>query len=200
MRKSAQTTKKSATKSAPKSAPKRSRPTKAKAPAKRSSTRKVTRGEGPGSRTDAVGVLRADHVVIRSLLAQLKGADTQAQRDKMLERVEQHLKAHTTVEEEIFYPAFRDAARNKEDRQLFFEAKEEHHAADVVLAEVGRVRTKADEFSARAKVLKELVEHHAEEEEKEMFPQAKRLPDEVLESLLIEMEALRNDLEDKDVE
>ena len=145
-----------------------------KAPAKRSPA-KPSRKAAPASRTDAVAVLRADHVVIRGLLAELKAAETQSRRDKMLEQVERHLKAHTTVEEEIFYPAYREAAHSKEDRQLFFEAKEEHRAADMVLGEVGHVRTRAEEFSARAKVLKELVEHHAEEEETDMFPRARKL-------------------------
>lgn len=146
--------------------------TGAKSSAKRSSARQSSRRTLPAAR-DAVSLLRADHVTIRQLLAELKAADTLTRREKALEQTEARLKAHTTIEEEIFYPAFRDAARTKKDRELFFEAKEEHRAADMVLGEVGRAAD--EEFSARAKVLKELVEHHAEEEESDMFPRARAL-------------------------
>jgi hypothetical protein len=61
---------------------------------------------------------------------------------------------------------------------MFFEALEEHRAAgDLVLPDLLRTDVSSDQFGGRAKVLKELVEHHADEEEKEMFPRAKALMD-----------------------
>ena len=62
-------------------------------------------------------------------------------------------------------------------RELYFEALEEHHVVDLVLPEIKATEPDADEFKAKAKVLKDLVEHHAEEEETEMFPRAKKLMD-----------------------
>jgi hemerythrin-like domain-containing protein len=90
--------------------------------------------------------------------------------------VEANLKAHTTIEEEIFYPAFKEAGRKSDDDKMYFEALEEHRAAgDLVLPDLLKTEVTSENFSGRAKVLKELVEHHADEEEKEMFPRAKKL-------------------------
>lgn len=135
----------------------------------------VTRAPRAGQR-DAIAVLKADHKELRRLLGALKEAHNAGdRRERLLAQVENALKTHTTVEEEIFYPAFRDAAQSQKDRQLFFEAQEEHHAVDTILPEVARATAEPDVFAARAKVLKEMVEHHAEEEETDMFPRARKL-------------------------
>ncbi|WP_250622928.1 hemerythrin domain-containing protein [Pinirhizobacter soli] len=85
------------------------------------------------------------------------------------------MKAHTTIEEEIFYPAFKEAGK-KEEAKMYFEALEEHRAAeDLVLPDLLSADEGSEVFSGRAKVLKELIEHHADEEEKEMFKDAKTL-------------------------
>lgn len=136
------------------------------------------RGRAPlarSAREDALALLRADHKEVRRLLEELKSAPSGERRERVFHQVEDALKTHTKIEEEIFYPAFRDVAVTKRDRQLFFEAVEEHHAVDTVLPEVASVRADPDVFAARAKVLKEIVEHHAEEEETEMFPRARKL-------------------------
>lgn len=122
--------------------------------------------------TDAIALLKQDHEKVRGLLGQLENA-TGARRSKLLAQVEQELKVHTTIEEEIFYPAYRDAARKKEDKKLYFEALQEHHVVDLVMPEASDGAT-PEELKAKAKVLKDIVEHHAEEEEKEMFPRARK--------------------------
>ena len=99
-----------------------------------------------------------------------------ARREKLRGKIEKELKVHTQIEEEIFYPAYRDAARKKEDKKLYFEALEEHHVVDLVLPEMNDGAS-PEELKAKAKVLKELVEHHADEEEKEMFPRARKMID-----------------------
>jgi hypothetical protein len=124
---------------------------------------------------DAVKLLKNDHDKVRELLGQFENA-TGARREKLRVQIERELKVHTQIEEEIFYPAFREAARKKEDKKLYFEAVEEHHVVDLVLPEVSDGESN-EELKAKAKVLKELVEHHADEEEKEMFPRAKKLFD-----------------------
>lgn len=128
---------------------------------------------------DAIAVLKEDHDRVRELLGQLEETTERGatRRETLLAKIEQELKVHTRIEEEIFYPAFREAARKQDDRELYYEAIEEHHVVDLVLPEIKETETDSDEFGAKAKVLKDLVEHHAEEEESEMFPRARKLMD-----------------------
>jgi hemerythrin superfamily protein len=127
---------------------------------------------------DAITLLKEDHKLVRRLLDKLerttaRGAKT---RKELLLKIEANLKAHTTIEEEIFYPAFKEAGRKSDDDKMYFEALEEHRAAgDLVLPDLLNTDITSEKFGGRAKVLKELVEHHAGEEEKEMFPRAKKL-------------------------
>jgi hemerythrin superfamily protein len=126
---------------------------------------------------DAISLLKKDHETVRGLLGSLeksaqKGGPKVA---KLVGQIGTELEIHTTIEEEIFYPAFRDAVRSKDDKQMYFEAKEEHHVVKLVLPEVDDSGTGGPEVAAKAKVLKELVEHHAGEEEKEMFPRARKV-------------------------
>lgn len=126
---------------------------------------------------DAISMLKEDHEKVRGLLKQLESAKAPRRREELLAKVDEEVRIHSTIEEEIFYPAFREAARKKEDRELFFEALEEHHVVDLVMPEAKETQPDGDQFAAKAKVLKELIEHHADEEEKEMFPKAKKLMD-----------------------
>ena len=128
---------------------------------------------------DAIAILKEDHKKVRGLLGELEETSEHAsgRREKLLTTIEQELKIHTKIEEEIFYPAFREAAEKKDDKKLYCEAVEEHHVVDLVLPEIKATAADSEEFGAKAKVLKDLVEHHAEEEETEMFPRAKKLMD-----------------------
>lgn len=127
---------------------------------------------------DAIQLLKDDHKKVKGLLSQLAETSERATktRQDLLRTIQAELEAHTTIEEEIFYPAFKKAGEEKEDDKLYFEAKEEHRAVDkLVLPDLSGTDAGSVEFGGRAKVLKELIEHHAEEEEKEMFPRAKKL-------------------------
>jgi hemerythrin superfamily protein len=128
---------------------------------------------------DAIKLLTQDHKAIRKLLGELAESSTRAtkKRADLLSQIAKELEAHTRIEEEIFYPAFK-AAGKSDDAKMYFEALEEHRAAgDLVLPDLLRTPVQSEKFSGRAKVLKELVEHHADEEEKEMFKRAKQLMD-----------------------
>ena len=129
---------------------------------------------------DAIQLLKADHKEMRALLGELESTTARGikKRERLIAEISAKLKAHTTIEEEIFYPAFKNAGAKSDDDKMYFEALEEHRAAgDLVLPDLLKTDPASEKFSGRAKVLKELVEHHADEEEKEMFPRAKKLLD-----------------------
>jgi hemerythrin superfamily protein len=127
---------------------------------------------------DAIALLKNDHAEVRELLGQLAESTSRAvkKRRQLLEKISVMLQAHTTIEEEIFYPAFKEAGQKSDDDAMYFEALEEHRAAgELVLPDLLDTDPASEEFTGRAKVLKDLVEHHAGEEEKEMFPRARKL-------------------------
>ncbi|TCV97773.1 hemerythrin HHE cation binding domain-containing protein [Luteibacter rhizovicinus] len=126
---------------------------------------------------DAIQLLKADHKVVKSLLSDLEDSSHRAVKKRMqlLNDIQKQLKAHTTIEEEIFYPAFK-AAGTKDEMKMYFEALEEHRAAEaLVLPDLLATDPASDQFAGRAKVLKELIDHHIEEEEQEMFKDARKL-------------------------
>jgi len=126
------------------------------------------------TKKDAIALLKQDHETVRGLLERATKSSG-VRRSQVLSKIEGELKIHTQIEEEIFYPAYRDAASKKDDRKLYFEAVEEHRVVDLVMPDVENGTD--EEVAAHVKVLKELVEHHAGEEEKSMFPKARKLFD-----------------------
>jgi hemerythrin-like domain-containing protein len=126
---------------------------------------------------DAIALLTSDHETVRDLLAQMDDTTSRAakKRVELMTKIAREVRIHSRIEEEIFYPAYKDAAKTQEDRKLFFEAQEEHGIVDLVLPALEEADPASDEFAAKAKVLKDLIEHHADEEEDEMFPRAKKL-------------------------
>lgn len=127
---------------------------------------------------NAIQLLKDDHKKVRGLLADLEATTKRGakKRSALLEKIATELEVHASIEEEIFYPAFRAAGQKADDEGMYFEALEEHRAAiELVLPDLQRTATDSDQFSGRAKVLKEMIEHHAREEEREMFPRARKL-------------------------
>lgn len=127
---------------------------------------------------NAINMLKSDHTAIKRLLRELSNlegsaAQTIRRREGLIRQIEREVKMHSQIEEEIFYPAFKAAAeKKKRDTDLFYEAAEEHHVVDMVLPSLKTANPKSPEFQAKTKVLKELIEHHIREEEREMFAQA----------------------------
>ena len=146
---------------------------------------------------NAIELLKKDHETVKDLLGKLEETTERAvqTRKKLLAKIEQELKIHTELEEQIFYPAFRQAG-SKDDAVMTVEAKEEHRAVEaLVLPDIKETPPSSIEFSGRVKVLKELLEHHIEEEERDMFPQARKLlSKQQLEQLGESMEVLRKSL------
>ena len=127
---------------------------------------------------DAISLLKQDHATLKELLTGLENTTESAvdRRSQLLKQIETEIKIHSRIEEEIFYPAFKDAVES-DDEHIYHEALEEHHLVVVVLPEIKATTAGSEKFSAKAKVLKDLIEHHAEEEETEMFPKALKVMD-----------------------
>lgn len=146
---------------------------------------------------NAVELLKQDHQLVKQLLEKLTSTTERAvkTRQELLNRINLEIAIHTDLEEQIFYPAYQQAG-GKEETVMMAEAKEEHRTVDaLVLPDLMKTSPSSLSFSGRAKVLKELLEHHIEEEEKEMFPKAiELLGKEKLEELGAQMEARKRSL------
>ena len=121
---------------------------------------------------DAIQLLKDDHEKMKKLLNEAEQTTEQAvkTREELFTKIKEELTVHEAIEEEIFYPALKDHPKTEE---ITLEAYEEHHVVDMVMAEIEGVPFDDEKWSAKFKVIKENIEHHIEEEETEMFKQAR---------------------------
>lgn len=121
---------------------------------------------------DAITLLTEDHDTVRGLFGQFRtamGDDDRSEMDRLQKEIFEELETHTRIEEDIFYPAVR-ATGDDDVQGSVGESVQEHHVVKVLMRELEGL---SDQDVRRAKmtVLMENVEHHAEEEESEMFPE-----------------------------
>ena len=132
---------------------------------------------------DAIELLTADHNRVRGLFARFREAHEGKDDVTAIEvagKIFDELKVHTTIEEEVFYPAVHDAS--EEIGETVDEGLEEHHVVETLMEELGQVEPAGDEWNAKMTVLIENVEHHAEEEEKEAASTPAPLPNPLIEA------------------
>jgi hemerythrin superfamily protein len=145
---------------------------------------------------DALTLLTADHNRVRGLFARFKEAnegDDQETMQMVALKIVEELRIHMTIEEEIFYPAIR--GESEEIKDTVYEGVEEHHVAKVLVEELSEMEPEGDEWIAKVKVLMEAVEHHADEEESDMFPPVRsNTSDDQREQLGARLEARKLDL------
>lgn len=125
----------------------------------------VEQGKGPG----AIAMLKADHREVEALLEEYEDAGDDDEKQDLAHQICTALSVHAQVEEEIFYPAAREAL-DEEDLGLLNEADVEHESIKQLVAEVEDSTPEDDHFDARVKVIGEYVKHHVKEEENELFP------------------------------
>jgi iron-sulfur cluster repair protein YtfE (RIC family) len=133
----------------------------------------------------ATELLKKQHREVKALFGKAKKAKS-SERRNVMDEITQKLQTHMTIEEEIFYPAVRELDSKKTD-EIVPEAYEEHHVVKLVLAELPDVDLDDEQYEAKVTVLSELIEHHVEEEETEMFKSAEKLGAERLGELGDEM-------------
>jgi hemerythrin superfamily protein len=136
----------------------------------------------------ATDLLKKQHKEVKGLFKKVEKTEDARGRKQLLEQITQALEMHTRIEEEIFYPAVR-GLETKKAEEMVAEAFEEHHVVKLVLKDLPNVDPEDERFEAKMTVLSELVEHHADEEEQEMFKTAERLGKDELEDLGERMEA-----------
>jgi len=131
---------------------------------------------------DPVKLLKQQHREVEALFKKVGKAEEADERRRLMEEIGQKLTLHTKIEEEIFYPALREAPAKKAE-EMVLEAYEEHHVVKLVLADLPNVDPDDERFEAKMTVLEELVEHHVEEEEDEMFKLVDKLDDDEVEAI-----------------
>jgi hypothetical protein len=134
----------------------------------------------------ATELLKKQHREVKTLFGRAKKAKS-SERREVMDEITAKLSAHMLIEEEIFYPALRQL-ETKKTNGMIPEAFEEHHVVKLVLGELPDVDLEDEQFAAKVTVLDELIEHHVEEEESEMFKTAEKLGAERLAELGKEME------------
>lgn len=140
---------------------------------------------------NAFTLLKADHKKVAGIFEKLeptteRGVKT---REELFAQLKNELDIHARIEEEIFYPALKEA---DETHDIVLEGYEEHAVVKRLLSELDELSKDDETWGAKLKVLQENVEHHVEEEEGEMFPSARKvLSAEEVEALGERLEAAR---------
>ena len=128
------------------------------------------------SEKDACDLLDADHRAVKKLFNEfdsLSGSQARRsleQRASIAKEICQQLTVHAQIEEEIFYPALREALK---DTDLLAEAEVEHATAKDLIAQIEAASEPDEQFDAKVKVLGEYIDHHVKEERNEIFPKAR---------------------------
>jgi hypothetical protein len=140
---------------------------------------------------DAIRLLEDDHRKVKKLLAEGDQTTERAEktRPELYATLRREMEIHERIEEEIFYPALK---AHPKARAIVLEGFEEHHVVDEIMGELGQTDVSDETWAAKFSVMKENIEHHIEEEEGEMFAEARRaFEDEELEKLGARMMELK---------
>lgn len=124
---------------------------------------------------DAVELLTSQHREVTAMFKEFEELSDRAKasKKKIADKICANLIMHAAIEEEIFYPAVR--GKGKEAEEMVEEAIVEHAAAKDLITQIQEMDPDEELYDAKVKVLGEQIEHHVEEEEKEMFPKVKKM-------------------------
>jgi hemerythrin superfamily protein len=133
-----------------------------------------TSGRSSDAPRDAIALLKQDHRTVSALFEEFAKADEEEQ-SAIAQRVCQLLTVHATIEEELLYPAAKEAFDGEEENEdLVNEAEVEHGSAKELIAKIEGMAGDDEHFKAAVTVLGEYIKHHVKEEENELFPQLKK--------------------------
>ena len=122
---------------------------------------------------DAVALLKADHKQVKEWFEQFEGSRSDTKKKKLATNICNALTVHAAIEEEIFYPAFLAATK---DKDMHHEAIIEHDGAKKLIAEIEASDPSDDYYDSKVHVLSEMIKHHVKEEEQKdgMFDEARQ--------------------------
>ena len=146
----------------------------ARAKAKAKGRAKSARRTDTAARSqDAIALLKADHRQVEQWFEQFEKARDEGRKQELATNICNALKAHTMIEEEIFYPAFLEAT---DDKDIHHEAEIEHDGAKQLIAKIETSSPDDDYFDSMVSVLSEMIKHHVKEEEQPggMFSEARK--------------------------
>lgn len=147
---------------------------------------------------DACDLLDAEHRMVKKMFKEyeeLTGSRARSAAQKKLDLARticHELTIHAQIEEDIFYPALRQALK---DTDLIAEAEVEHQTAKDLIAQIEAADAPDEMFDAKVKVLGEYIDHHVKEERGEIFPKARAARKLDLVSMRDELVARREELE-----
>jgi hemerythrin superfamily protein len=123
--------------------------------------------------TDILDTLAKEHDEVQALLKKLVDSEKAAERTQLLKKIKTALVPHTKAEEKVVYDRVL-RLKDKEAKVDGNEGYDEHGLADSMLKKLGKIKNKTSpEFTAAAKVLKELIDHHVKEEESNIWSHVK---------------------------
>jgi hemerythrin superfamily protein len=133
---------------------------------------------------DAIDMLKADHKKVKELFRQYEAAGDRAHQKKksIAEEVFTEITVHSSLEEELFYPAVKELT-DEDGKDLVAESIEEHHVVATLIEELKGLDPRDERYDAKFTVLMENIEHHIEEEEGELFPEAEEVLGDAIEEL-----------------
>jgi len=140
----------------------------------RSPSRSTSRSAG--SSKDAIALLTKDHRTVQKIFKQAEKLDRQEDSEELQQLVQtacEELTLHAQLEEELFYPRVAEMVQEN-DQDLVQEALVEHNSAKQLIAQLEQMGPEDESYQATFKVLGEYVNHHIEEEERQIFPKAKK--------------------------
>ena len=131
---------------------------------------------------DAIALLKADHKKVKGLFAEAEELSDRAttQLKRIGDQICTELTVHAEIEETVYYPAVQEKSQrgHKEERDMVLESLEEHSLAKKVIADLQAIDATDESYRPKLKVLRELIEDHVKEEERELFPGSRDLLDE----------------------
>jgi hemerythrin superfamily protein len=137
-------------------------------------TRSKNSPSRPKQHDDAIAVLKADHRRVTELFDKFESLGDRAHktRERTVAKIVEELSLHAGIEENVFYPAVRERLA-EQGTPMVLESLEEHHVVKLLLSELESMDPGSERYVAKVTVLREIVDHHVEEEESEMFKQAR---------------------------